>query len=313
MQLEDLLRKSKRALEQLHVLKGNAPMPSLVELADLLGERKKGSSAASVGPAPSWQKIGEMGSLLGMPLKASQYRNIATALSSLARYAPLVKVHLPTSSKVEHQRLAKEVDEVMEVFKRRTGAADQRADRVTPGTGVDTKGRIWANGRRKESTAMVWIAPLEAQAGGAGDAASASAPGSAPASPPLGEVMVNGFTISKYFTRTTHREDILHPLRLVNLLGAFNIFALVSGGGHTGQSGAVAHGLAKALVRYFEEKLAAAEASGNEAQEQEWARLRVSVREVLGRDGVLKRDPRMVERKKTGLAKARKAYTWVKR
>lgn len=280
-------------------------MPSLVELADLLGERKRGASAASsVGPAPSWQKIGEMGSLLGMPLKASQYRNIATALSSLARYAPLVKVHLPTSSKAEHQRLAKEVDEIMEVFKRRTGAADQRADRVTPGTGVDSKGRIWANGRRKESTAMVWIAPLEeAQAAAGSDAAS----------PPLGEVMVNGFTISKYFTRTTHREDILHPLRLVNLLGAFNIFALVSGGGHTGQSGAVAHGLAKALVRFFEEKLAKATESGNEAEEQEWARLRVSVREVLGRDGVLKRDPRMVERKKTGLAKARKAYTWVKR
>lgn len=68
------------------------------------------------------------------------------------------------------------------------------------------------------------------------------------------------------------------------------MFIIVRGGGTTGQSGAIAHGIAKGVFAHDPE-------TGT----------------VLKRAKLLRRDPRMVERKKTGLAKARKAYTWVKR
>jgi len=86
------------------------------------------------------------------------------------------------------------------------------------------------------------------------------------------------------------REKILRPFRLTGLLGAFNVFALVRGGGMTGQSGAIAHAIAKSLAEHVPD-----------------------VKIILQRSKLLRRDPRMVERKKPGRAKARKGYTWVKR
>jgi len=82
----------------------------------------------------------------------------------------------------------------------------------------------------------------------------------------------------------------VRPLKVAGVLGAYNVFALVRGGGMSGQSGAVALGVARALVHLEE-----------------------GVEGVLRKAKLLRRDPRMVERKKTGLAKARKRYAWVRR
>jgi len=82
----------------------------------------------------------------------------------------------------------------------------------------------------------------------------------------------------------------VRPLKLAGVLGAFNVFAIVRGGGTTGQAGALAHGIAQGIVAHVPE-----------------------VDPILRKAKLMKRDPRMVERKKTGLAKARKRYTWVKR
>lgn len=303
--LEDLVRRSKRSLEQVYVLKPNAPPPSLELLAQMQGQDI--AVVLEMNKQRPWLKKQHMGAALGLPLKSAQYRNIITSLSELSRYSPLVEQHLASSSKSAHADLAAQIAEITEEYKRPTNASDLVGLRMRSKTGVDSAGRIWANGKRKESSAMVYIAPVVQSEG---------------QKETLGEVLVNGSSISTYFTRTTHREAVLHPLRLANLLGQFNIFALASGGGHSGQAGAVAHGLAKALVRFFEEKeLAARTASSQSGGSQgaagvnlsEWTRLKNSVKELLVKDGVLLRDPRMVERKKTGLAKARKAYTWVKR
>ena len=92
------------------------------------------------------------------------------------------------------------------------------------------------------------------------------------------------------------------PLKLAGVLGQYNIFAIARGGGHTGQAGAVAHGIANALLAQL------ANVPGEAA-----AVTHAEVKHLLAKDGILHRDPRMVERKKPGLAKARKAFTWVKR
>ncbi|KAJ3008250.1 hypothetical protein NUW54_g3225 [Trametes sanguinea] len=106
-------------------------------------------------------------------------------------------------------------------------------------------------------------------------------------------ILVNGMPLVDWFTAAPHlidRERVVRPFRVAGLLGAYNVFALVRGGGSTGQSGAIALGIAKALAAHVPD-----------------------VEPLLRKAKLLKRDPRSVERKKTGRAKARKAYTWVKR
>jgi len=105
-----------------------------------------------------------------------------------------------------------------------------------------------------------------------------------------GATWFNGRPIEEYFPRATHRSLVLAPLKVAGLEGTYDIRVRVRGGGPSGQAGAVRHGIARALV----------EADPN---------LRVS----LKREGFLTRDARIVERKKAGLHKARKAPQFSKR
>ncbi|KAK0570130.1 37S ribosomal protein S9, mitochondrial [Tilletia horrida] len=273
LELDDLTAASKRALEQANFLARNAPPPALVLPPASTGTRSN-----------PWQARSEMSSVLGLNLKAAQYRRIVGRLVMLARYRPLVFEHLGQSA------LSNNIARVMSVYGRDSVTAQQSGTTSSTGsststTHVDSHGRAYARGRRKESSARVWIIPVKSDP-------AAAASGSAP----IGQIIVNGQPLAQYFNATHHREQVMLPLRLAGFLGAYNVFALTRGGGTSGQAGAVAHGVAKALVEFNKD----AEAGS-------------TIRSTLLKEGVLKRDPRMVERKKTGLAKARKAYTWVKR
>jgi small subunit ribosomal protein S9 len=101
---------------------------------------------------------------------------------------------------------------------------------------------------------------------------------------------INGRTLDDYFKRVIHRTQVVAPLKVAEAEGTYDVRVRVHGGGPTGQAGAVRHGVARALVEADPE-------------------LRVS----LKREGFLARDARMVERKKAGLKKARKAPQWAKR
>jgi small subunit ribosomal protein S9 len=105
-----------------------------------------------------------------------------------------------------------------------------------------------------------------------------------------GKTWFNGRTVEEYFPRTTHRKLALAPLEVAGVEGQFDLRVRVHGGGPSGQAGAVRHGLARALV----------EADPN-------------LRVALKRAGFLTRDARIVERKKAGLHKARKAPQFSKR
>ena len=105
-----------------------------------------------------------------------------------------------------------------------------------------------------------------------------------------GAIIVNGTPYEEVFPRITHRETIAKPLMLTESLGKYNVMVKVAGGGVTGQSGAISHGIARALV---------------EADE--------SLRPVLRQNGLLTRDSRVKERKKPGLKRARKAKQYTKR
>ena len=99
-----------------------------------------------------------------------------------------------------------------------------------------------------------------------------------------GNITVNGKDINEYFGEETLRVIVKQPLTVTNTLSKYDVIAKVQGGGFSGQAGAVRHGIARAL---------------NEANSE--------YRPVLKSNGFLTRDPRMKERKKYGLQKARKA------
>ena len=131
---------------------------------------------------------------------------------------------------------------------------------------LDNLGRAYATGKRKNAVARVWI-----KRG-------------------TGKITVNSREIEVFFARPVLRMMISQPLVLSNRNGQYDVICRVSGGGLSGQAGAVRHGLSKALT-YFEPEL----------------------RGVLKRGGFLTRDSRVVERKKYGKAKARRSFQFSKR
>jgi small subunit ribosomal protein S9 len=108
--------------------------------------------------------------------------------------------------------------------------------------------------------------------------------------PGTGNVIVDGKPMEERFPRLNWQNQIMLPLRVTNTLRSFNVLAKVSGGGLSGQAGAITHGIARALVK---------------ADETHRKPLRVA--------GLLTRDPRAKERKKPGLKRARKAPQYTKR
>jgi small subunit ribosomal protein S9 len=105
-----------------------------------------------------------------------------------------------------------------------------------------------------------------------------------------GNWWINGRGLDEYFPRLVHRTMVVAPLKVAGAEGTYDVRVRVEGGGPSGQAGAVRHGLSRALVEADPE-----------------------LRTPLKREGFLARDARMVERKKAGLKKARKAPQWAKR
>jgi small subunit ribosomal protein S9 len=105
-----------------------------------------------------------------------------------------------------------------------------------------------------------------------------------------GQFTLNGRSLEQYFPVEANQSAVREPFRVTESEGQFDVIATLRGGGISGQAGAVAHGIARAL----------------EAEEPEW-------RGLLKKAGLLTRDARKVERKKYGLKKARKAPQYSKR
>ena len=105
-----------------------------------------------------------------------------------------------------------------------------------------------------------------------------------------GSISVNGKSLDKYFARPVLQMIVNQPLNIVDGEGGYEIMATVKGGGLSGQAGAIRHGISKALSLYDS-----------------------SLRPALKKAGYITRDSRVVERKKPGLAKARRSYQFSKR
>ena len=131
---------------------------------------------------------------------------------------------------------------------------------------LDFKDSKYATGRRKTSIAKVWLKK-----------------GS-------GKIYVNGKLFSDYFVSKNHKMQITRPFDIINQPTAYDVKCSVSGGGHTGQAGAMVHGISKALVLFDE-----------------------NLKTTLKTQNLTTRDPRAVERKKPGRRKARRSFQFSKR
>jgi small subunit ribosomal protein S9 len=128
------------------------------------------------------------------------------------------------------------------------------------------KVQYYGTGRRKKAVARVWLVPGN------------------------GNITINKRSLDDYFGLETLKVIVRQPLVITDTIGKFDVISKVSGGGFTGQAGAIRHGIARALLKADEE-----------------------FRTVLKKAGYLTRDPRMKERKKYGLKKARRAPQFSKR
>ena len=131
---------------------------------------------------------------------------------------------------------------------------------------VDAQGRAYATGKRKNAVARVWIKP-----------------GS-------GQILINTKAVEVFFARPVLRMLIQQPLVATNRGGQYDVTCTVSGGGLSGQAGAIRHGISRALTNY-----------------------EPGLRGALKAGGYLTRDSRVVERKKYGKAKARRSFQFSKR
>lgn len=118
-----------------------------------------------------------------------------------------------------------------------------------------------------------------------------------------GKIVINGRSLDNYFDRATSRMLVTQPLLVVDMADSFDILVTVTGGGSTGQAGAIRHGISRALMAYDEEGV-----TSNSDDESV-----TTFRKRLRTAGLVTRDSRAVERKKVGLRKARKRPQFSKR
>ena len=131
---------------------------------------------------------------------------------------------------------------------------------------LDFKDSKYATGRRKTSIAKIWLKK-----------------GS-------GKILLNGKAYKVYFPRANHKMQLLRPFEIINQTSSYDVRCNVKGGGHTGQVGAMVHGISKALIQFDSE-----------------------LKSTLKKEKLTTRDSRIVERKKYGHRKARRSFQFSKR
>ena len=124
----------------------------------------------------------------------------------------------------------------------------------------------YSTGKRKTSIAKVWLKKGN------------------------GKIYVNGKNYDEYFLRDNHKMQLLRPFEIINQTSSYDVRCNVKGGGHTGQVGAMVHGISKALIQFDSE-----------------------LKSTLKKEKLTTRDSRAVERKKYGRMKARRSYQFSKR
>ena len=133
-------------------------------------------------------------------------------------------------------------------------------------TKIDLKDSMYATGRRKKSIAKIWLRKG------------------------TGKIIINGKKYDEYFKRINHINELTKPFEIINQTTSYDVRCTVKGGGHSGQVGAMIHGISKALLQFDS-----------------------ALKPTLKKEKLTTRDSRAVERKKYGHRKARRSFQFSKR
>ena len=241
-QLETALQRCRRALSTLGLL----PLPAFAR--------------ASLPPAQHlWRNRQSMTTMFVGALTTARYRRMIAVLADLEECSRIASV-------AGHDALAESIQPVLELFERHD-KAEVLARAVRKHVPLDRYGRSYTVGKRKESAARVWMIPVreqqQQQVPVAAEADDILAPVVEDAFAPSPDaphvpvttttILVNNVPLNRFFATPADRERVVRPLKLAGVLGAFNVFAIVRGGGTTGQAGALAHGIARGIVAHVPE------------------------------------------------------------
>ncbi|KAF8904460.1 ribosomal protein S9/S16-domain-containing protein [Gymnopilus junonius] len=267
MHLEKAIGRSESFLRQHHLL----PLPAFAK--------------ASLPPLqPVWKDQQEMALEFKAKMTTTRYRRVTKLLNQLIDFERIAN----TGGCPELADKLRGILEMYESSKKEAFLARGKRKPVV----LDEYGRSYTLGKRKTSSARVWMIPVQPPDAELLVEQALRLPDAPPITFPVttSTILVNNLPLNQFFPLPADRERVTRPFKVAGVLGKYNVFAIVRGGGTTGQSSALAHGIAKGIVAHDPE-----------------------LETMFRRAKLTWRDPRMVERKKTGLAKARKRYTWVKR
>lgn len=236
---------------------------ALYFMEDVLKTAQNASEPKPLAIPIPWLPLNALADRLGFALTKLEYRKIRTALNALSPFT-----HIPHVAEFAATFTDADLESLRNITTQseRSEALAKLSNREPDLGYIDALGRAQSVGRRKAAVANVSMVPG------------------------TGECFVNGIPAIEYFKRPYEMFRLADPFTATATFGKFNTWCIVRGGGFTGQAGAIAHGMAKAI-----------------------SLLEPKYKSGLEMAGLLRRDPRVVERKKPGKPKARKSFTWVKR
>jgi len=187
-------------------------------------------------PRASWHSAATLTTLLRTNIKTNSHREIVGLLNEINALRHVANV----SGRFE---LVGRLDDALGMYEREERDEGVEAKEVK--SKIDEFGRAYATGRRKESSARVWMIPTK-DASSVLDQAKTEIEGEATI--PTTQVLINHIPLATHFEKTSDRDTVLRSLRITGLLGGYNVFALVRGGGTSGQAGAIGLAMARALA-----------------------------------------------------------------
>ena len=195
---------------------------------------------------PVWKTPEEMTHNFKTQMTTTRYRKVTKILNQLNDYHRIANT-------AGNSDLAGAIHDILEMFESRNKdayLARGKRKKVI----LDEYGRSYTVGKRKTSSARVWMIPIQQPSSipeSHGDASESSPVITSESSPvTTTTILVNNLPLNEYFPLPIDRERITRPLQVAGMLGKYNVFSLVRGGGTTGQSGALAHGIAKGIVAH---------------------------------------------------------------
>jgi small subunit ribosomal protein S9 len=183
-----------------------------------------------------WKSKEEMTADFQTKMTLSRYRKVTKLLNELNEYYRIAE----TAGVADISQKIYSIVSLFESAKKDAYLARGKRKPVV----LDAYGRSYTVGKRKTSSARVWMIPVQQPAPPAEDSKAKAAP------IPMTTILVNNIPLNEFFPLPADRERITRPLKVAGLIGKYNVFAITRGGGTTGQSGALAHGISKGIVAH---------------------------------------------------------------